>query len=144
MKFPIIGAIFAGLVAAVGIDQFLTFVNSAGEFDNSIMFTIVNFFAGYAIGYGICLKIAPAKIRKTLVVIFALVLSLSDILQFVAEGGNPYMTDKEIWETWGSFVVGSIWIAGWVYGAVLPLITGTVIYFIFYKEKKTMSSKKQK
>ena len=134
MKFPIIGAIFAGLVAAVGIDQFLTFVNSAGEFDNSIMFTIVNFFAGYAIGYGICLKIAPAKIRKTLVVIFAFVLSLSDALQYAADGGLAYATPKETWDAY--VFTGLGWIIVWVYGAVLPLITGTVIYFIFYKEKK--------
>ena len=142
MKFPIIGAIFAGLVAAVGIDQFLTFVNSAGEFDNSIMFTIVNFFAGYAIGYGICLRIAPAKIRKTLVVIFAFVLSLSDALQYAADGGLAYATPKETWDAY--VFTGLGWIIVWVYGAVLPLITGIVIYFIFYKEKKTMSSKKQK
>ena len=134
MKFPIIGAIFAGLVAAVGIDQFLTFVNSAGEFDNSIMFTIVNFFAGYAIGYGICLRIAPAKIRKTLVVIFAFVLSLSDALQYAADGGLAYATPKETWDAY--VFTGLGWIIVWVYGAFLPLITGIVIYFIFYKKKK--------
>ena len=47
MKFPIIGAIFAGLVAAVGIDQFLTFVNSAGEFDNSCYIRVCLVVVGY-------------------------------------------------------------------------------------------------
>ena len=142
MKFPIIGAIFAGLVAAVGIDHFSAFVALLVGFDDNLAYKFAYLFAGDLIGYAICLKIAPAKIRKTLVVIFAFVLSLSDALQYAADGGLAYATPKETWDAY--VFTGLGWIIVWVYGAVLPLITGIVIYFIFYKEKKTMSSKKQK